>query len=406
MVLHKEEKYFLYLVPFIEPQMFKVTGYELIDKLFLILKAISFCCIFVEFVSKKFGIASKYLNCVFLMILMQITGFIATVINHGSITRFLGPAIASVSILMLGSLVFDENWKKYLKFIEKYLFIFFIINAITYAPRLVGIPLYPSFLGIDNRWIYFLLPWTIISFINDYIENNRFTYSLKVYIVSFISVISVWSVGAILAFAVIPFAYLCVKWLYGKYSVLQLCLSRVVFFIFLILNYVLVSNIILEIFSTIIRQYLKKDITLSGRTLLWKGVLDLLEKNPWFGIGMQSHEYDMEFFFRAGLHAPGTKVNHPHNHLLYIAYHGGFFTLIIFLILIYIVMKKIDKTQNKNISCIYLTSAISIFTAALVDTMDFSLFYLFISIIMCLPTKQIKNKSLKRLYDLTGVRRL
>lgn len=390
MVIDKTKRYFIYLIPYIEPQMFKTPGYEIGDKIFLVLKLLSFFCIFIEYINYKICRIKKYTWCIILMSCVQFAIFISTILNHGSLTRFLGPAIASISMLMLSDLIFSSNWKKCLKYIENYISILYVINLITHILRMLGAPFYPSFLGIDNRWIYFLLPWTIIAFINDYLKNEKLTYSIYIYIFSFLSVIMVWAVGAMVSFFILPFAYFAIKLSLKNYSIIKSCVARVVFVFFTVINGLLVTNRLLEFFKTTIREILHKDITLSGRTYLWNGVIELLYEKTLLGNGMQSQDYDLNFFLTAGLFLPGTEVNHPHNHLLYLAYHGGLLCVTLFLILLYIVMKHIDRVKDKKLVCIYLASIVAIFTAALVDTLDFSLFYLLFSIFMCMPAKKSK----------------
>lgn len=392
MILNKERRYFLYLIPYMEPQIFKSPGYEIGDKVFLLLKLISFGFIAFEYfcyMLPKRSVLKKY---TILMVFMQGTTLISTIYNNGSITRYLGPAIASVSMLFLGELLYYTKCQKFFYYIETYLGIFYVINLITYIMRVVGVPIYPSFLGIDNRWIYFLLPWTIIAFINDYNKNKKLTYSKKIYIISLLSLVIVWSMGAVLAFLVLPISYYMIKLLTKKYSIVKSYISRLVFWVFLILNYILVNNLIIKLFANFIRNTLNKDITLSGRTNLWAGVIKVLKNSPFLGMGVQTQDFDLNFFYNVGLHAPGSRVNHPHNHLLYVAYRGGLLSVVVLLIIIYLFMKSLDKSKDKKYMMIVLSSIISIFTAALVDTLDFSLFYLMVPLIIIQLKKNERQK--------------
>ena len=61
-------------------------------------------------------------------------------------------------------------------------------------------------------------------------------------------------------------------------------------------------------------------------------------------------------------------------------FHGGFIALIVFILIVFITMCDIDKIKEKGIYCVMVAGVVSVMLAALVDTLDFSLFYLFIPI--------------------------
>ena len=163
-------------------------------------------------------------------------------------------------------------------------------------------------------------------------------------------------------------------------KIIRLINAKLIYILFLIINYILLSGKLLEILSVIIVKYLKKSITLSGRIYLWQTVIEVLNKKPLFGLGVQSNEFDEKFFYESSGFVGGTAVNHPHNHFLNVAYHGGFIALIVFILIVFITMCDIDKIKEKGIYCVMVAGVVSIMLAALVDTLDFSLFYLFIPI--------------------------
>ena len=59
---------------------------------------------------------------------------------------------------------------------------------------------------------------------------------------------------------------------------------------------------------------------------------------------------------------------------------GDFIALIVFILIVFITMCDIDKIKEKGIYCVMVAGTVSVMLAALVDTLDFSLFYLFIPI--------------------------
>jgi len=369
--------YILLTVPFIEPQLFKTGGFEMFDRFFLVMKLVASCVLFIDYC---FQFNLKFSKYVVFMTLAQTATFIGTVLNDGSVTRFMGPALISISMLMLAELVNRVNLKSYLLGIQYYLEILLGLHYLTFIPRVLRIPPFANttntILGIENRWIYVLLPLTILVFLNSYIMHRRFT--IHAYIISFLSFFSIvyaWSAGAMVAFM----AFFAMLLFIPKINK-RILNARIVLLLFSVLNYLLVSEILLDSISFIIRDYLKKDITLSGRVYLWRTVFKLLQINPLFGYGVHSSESDMRMFFLSSHGVNGTAVNHPHNHLMNVAFHGGWLALLFFLIIIVFVAFTIDRIKDRKLYAIFFAGMTAVFTAALVDTLDYSMFYLLISL--------------------------
>ena len=101
-------------------------------------------------------------------------------------------------------------------------------------------------------------------------------------------------------------------------------------------------------------------------------------------------------FFLSSHGVFGTAVNHPHNHLMNIAFHGGITALVFFLIVIFLVASEIDKIEDGKLYTIAFAGMIAAFTAALVDTLDYSMFY-FLIILPFLLNKREKEKKSKKM---------
>ena len=192
--------YVLLSVPFIEPQLFKVSGFEQFDRLFLFMKLAASCVIFIDYIFQFNLKCSKY---VIFMMLSQVATFIGTIINQGSITRFMGSALISVSMLMLVELASRINLNSDLVGIEFYLEILVGLHYLTFIPRVLKISPFSNItntiLGIENRWIYVLLPLTILSFLNSYNKHKKISlHAYCVAVLSFFSIIYVWSAGEML----------------------------------------------------------------------------------------------------------------------------------------------------------------------------------------------------------------
>ena len=390
-----EKKSFFYLLlflPYIEPQIFKEDKFIAFDKLYLMLKAVSFLIILFLYVTSK---KAPFLKLILAMGGVQIATFIGTFLNKGSYTTFLGPAINSIAVLMLCQLAMTNNFKLFLIYVEKTLYVYIFLHLCMLFLRISGIYLFglqkSTFLGIENRWIYVLLPLSIIASVNSYLNHNNLKFKAIVIIaISFFSVLYAWSAGAMVAFVV----FIGLLLIFSRVKKVRFPILGIEI-VFLILNYLLVNEIILKGLSNILKVYLKKDITLSGRVYLWREVIRTLNEKPWFGKGVQSAVEEARNFFIKSNFIPGCAVNHPHNHLLYILYNGGFIALFFFLLFVFISTFYLRNLKSQKVKGVLIAGMISIFAAALVDTLDYSLFYLVALIPIGLEKYEIKNRNLK-----------
>lgn len=385
---------FFLILPFIEPQLFKVEAdLQIVDRAFAIFKSISSLFIVLFYLRKFYFHFSKS---VLLMTAVQFITLISTLYNKGSLTRYIGPALTSIVLIMLGELVLKIEWRKFLIALENILTLFFIINVFTLFFKVIGIKpfaLWPSFLGIENRWIYFFLPWTVISFINSYLKHGYINFrAWTICLISTFSLVFVWSVGAFLAFItfLISFIFRSIN----SQKNFFVTKASTMYFIIIILNCILVFGFSSDILHYIITMVLKKSVTLSGRTFLWETVLRVLEDSPLLGMGVQSQTFDMNFFYVQSNFCEPCRVNHPHNHFLNVAYHGGIPALIIFGYLIHYVMHQVDKIKDRDFLNIIYCGSLATFVAALVDTLDFSLFYFFIPLFIFFSAYHFEKRNI------------
>ena len=189
-------------------------------------------------------------------------------------------------------------------------------------------------------------------------------------------VILTWSVGAMIAFAIWPIAWLVLDRV--KAGPVRQHGATSSFALFSVLNVVLLQGGLLRLIGPIISAIFNKDVTLAGRTYLWDTVIECLQANPLFGRGVQTEASDIDFFYEQSGEIPACKVNHPHNYALNVAYHGGIVSLILFSIIYLYSAIGIDRASNRIIKLVLSVSLCSIMTASLIDTLDFSMFHLLI----------------------------
>lgn len=367
---------FLVTLPYIEPQIFKIE-FQFIDNIYAILKLSSsliIICIYLLYFRFKISVA------VILTCILQGWILLSTVVNHGSLVTYFGPSLTMISMFMIFEISLYDNWVKYLIYIRNLLSVFILINCFTIL--LVKASIIDSafyFLGMDNRWIYFILPWIILNFVLTSFNKQNIHRAWLSWGIGFCSLLITWSVGAMIAVGLFPI--FCLIWNSRKlFKQLRANSIYPTILVILILNYLLTNQIILNYFRRIINNIFHKDITLAGRIYLWEAVYEVLSKNPLFGIGVLSNDKSINFFYVASGFVDACRVNHPHNFILYFAYRGGYIALLIFVSLVIYIFVQIKKSFNSSLSKYVFSGIVSILAASLVDTFDFSLTYLVFAI--------------------------
>lgn len=363
---------FLLTIPYIEPQLFKYPSLGSCDKAFMAAKLISAVVVGVLYIV-QFKRLSKL---IIAMGALQLWVGISTIINGGSITRFAGPALTSLVAIALIECALRSDFKTYLYYIRNILIVYYIINILTLIGMQVGVyPFSWAFLGMDNRWIYFYLPWIVVSFLYAAIKKdvNRWVPWI-IYCACSISLLATWSIGALLSILLwIP------MWIIGSALVdnKRMSLARVVktaplwiYGIDIALNWALLSGWLLRLLSPLINLF-GKDVTLAGRTFLWSAVVNALAKNPLFGAGVQPELIDKEFFFNNSPNLPWTKVNHPHNMFMNFSYHGGLPAGIGFAAICGWIMYRLYTAVRSRATLVLLCGMSVFLFASLVDTLDF-----------------------------------
>lgn len=378
--------------PYLEPQLFKARGFEVGDRVFQVLKLISITVLLVMYLRRT----SKSIR-ILAPLGFQVWIGISTVANGGSIISWFGPACGMMATYFVLELMWNVGGRTAYEFLEslfKALVVFLIVNVVSYL--LVGHTMFAnvSFLGIDNRWIYFYLPLVAVSFLLDGARGKRPQLrSWVLWGVCLVHLSLVFSAGAMIAFLALPVIYVAcrtvirVKWI-------KPYLGRFLLVIFFLLNVLLVSGVLLRWLSPIIVDVLGKDITLAGRTWLWKVVGAEVSAKPLIGHGVFPLKETVEFFSMSTGGVSGTAVNHPHNFILYFAFRGGIPAALLFVAFLFASGLAIDRMEDVNVRLAFMTFVGTLFIAATIDSFDFSLIWLLLglplfwktsSVVGCMP---------------------
>lgn len=349
------------IIPFLEPLCFKDS---IIDEIYSIYKIINFgiiFCLYIFFISKKnIWKFSKY---TIIIIIYQLSLYISTFINKGSYSAMIGNTISILSLAMIVEIYAKSgNFKKILKIFNYILTTYTIINLLSV---MIGSNNNIYFLGIDNRFIFFLFPNCFITILIDLIDYNKITIkSYTIIVLALFQCIYVWAVSAILSLILLLlYAVLFYNWKILK----KMTLNKYLILIF-IMNLLLVFFQIQNYFEYFIVDILHKDLMLSGRVYTWNAALEIIKKHIIFGIGGTSYAQKSTLFYRSDGHA--------HNLILNILVNGGIVSLIIMIFSFLKINNKLKSLDNKKVSGFIAFAIFNILFLSLTDTLDSATIYL------------------------------
>lgn len=363
----------LSLIVFFEPQAFKETYFSFliqIDNIYKVLKLICSAYIFLLYFKKCRISKFVTLTCIF-----QLICLFSTVIHHGSITRFTGPALTTIVMAMSAEILIHTNnlfsaIKKLLPYFRTiFVFNLFTILLIDFTP--LDSPVY--FLGIDNRWIFTYLPWICFEFLystHKYGKINKI--SAIFFALSELTLIWKKSYAAMLLFALWAFLIIKPRLPIAKHAI-------AIFGGTIVANLGIVVLRVQNLFAPILNK-IGKGATLSGRTHLWDSVFSVTKNSRWLGNGMQTVAYDKSFFFTSSkTNLSFLKVAHAHNTYMTILYRYGIVGLSFFTTILYLPIQKLKINYISKYSNVLFIGIIITLLLGIFDTMDYSGLYFILS---------------------------
>lgn len=372
--------YAFMLIIFFEPQIFKensFVGVKYFDYIYKIAKII--CFVFASSVyikENKYKISKLLIS----IIVLQSVMLLSTLIYNGDLIRFVGPAITTVTMCMIAELLVKKKIIfPVLKIVNNYFAVCFIINLIsiilidfTNFNKIVSV----YFLGIDNRFIFTLLPWILFEGLVSLKECNKISKRwIIIFIASELILVYKFSVAAMIALFIYIFAIIEFKKEFKH--------KESIFFGYIITNISIIMFKIQRFFIHAIK-FVKKDITFSGRTYIWDGIIKEFINYPIIGRGMQSIEYDKNFFFNSSAphYIECCKVIHAHNSLMTLLYRGGILSVLIYLGILYKTVKELCINYSNKYAKLFYITLIIILITSIFDTMDFAGLYFIITLIV------------------------
>jgi O-antigen ligase len=317
--------------------------FEPIKILYITMQAIiGVTCLALTFYIKKVNINYLLLSLGYIAFLI-----LANALLGKSVSKvILSTADIVIFLLYLNLMLNTGNLKSLLKAWKKLFIVLVMINIITeivFPQGLTKSALWGNryyFLDHRNRapGVCVIMMFFVILF--DYISIKRIPIGHSfLLIASALQPLLTESIGCLLSSlgAICFFWYISRKkkrFDLGLLCVFSVAASGVLVFSYSMLNLPFFSNIIINVFN--------KKTTLSGRTLVWSLVLDVLQKSPLLGNGMED-----QVLVAAKIWQPQA-----HNGWLEFAFLGGIPLLVYMVTISFVAAKRISLIKNKNIYCV------------------------------------------------------
>lgn len=168
-------KYVLFLLILMEPGVFKLPGYEVVDNVYTVLKLTVYLFLFVDVVYiRKISIPT------IIVIIYEAIIFFSTLINgngYAGFRVFAGPALAAVGVTVLFD-VYKEKIGLYMRELRNIFLIYVTINFLTVLYTLASeslkrgklitiedMPATQYFFGMDNRFVFYFIPAIVSALI-------------------------------------------------------------------------------------------------------------------------------------------------------------------------------------------------------------------------------------------------
>ena len=357
---------FFLLIPFFEPLLFKTTHYSSIDKIYSILKIIVLFIIVLQYLKERIltKCVSRYTE---IIVGMEMIIIFSTIVNNGDIVKCMGPMTSTIALVLITELYTAKCKINFVRIVRNLLGLLFFINFILQLKYPTGILDGTNFLGIDNRLIFFYLPLLFCSLIYDvYLKNKISMISLVIFFISMWSLLSLWAVGGFIGLFLMIIPMIFGKMLSEHF---KLDMNKMIIVIIL-LNVMIVFFQFQNYFEDFITVYLKKDVTLLGRSILWNYAKKSILEYPILGFGIQNNTFLRKLY---------RWVLHPHNLFLNYLTTSGIVGFVFYIWSLFYMGNNSNLIKNKMIRYISIFTVFSILILSIADTLDSSIFFMIFS---------------------------
>lgn len=359
---------FLMLIPLFKPQYVAATMPQL-NELYNNGFIISFIYIVLLTVTAGLRVSKITLA----MIVFELIFLAITLINGQDLYTLIG----DVTIIVVISMYFDyflrESPRKFLNIFLLLLEILIYVNFYTilrYPGGMYVTRFYHNFfLGYDNVHILYILPALCISLIYSYMVKGRITFrTISLFLVSIGTFTLRWTVtNLVMLFVIILFVFFQIGII--KNSKIFNVFNYFLFYIGSFLAIVIFR--FQNIFRFLIVDVLHKDLTFTGRTIIWDRNIYYVSQRLFFGYGNMYEEIRLSI---------NDGFSHAHNQILENLFQGGLALNLSIVAIIFLASKKVMKNSNTRYSRIISAFVLAIFLSMLFEV--FRIYYFWIIFIL------------------------
>lgn len=306
---------------------------------------------------------------VWVLFVFQLWLCITTLINGGE----LYPVLLSTASILAVALLIDLYATQMKMLVTSILLNFEILiyanllSVLMYFPAGMYISANHSyrcyFLGYHNGFIMFVLPLILVGIMYWRIIGNLLRPALAI-TAGVLSIIITWSATSV-CFLMVLAAMLLIG---------ITPLKRVISFP-VIFGITIATDLAISVFRVMdrvmwitwyIETFLKKQITLTGRTYIWDEFYGLFERSPWIGYGSTYRDIANNTFL----------ASHAHNQWFQMLLMGGIVALTLFLLLNYFVAKRLMLFAKHPYSYIFLSVFTALYVAFIAEAYTSALVYI------------------------------
>lgn len=359
---------YLILIPFLYPRGFQeyVNAYKMFFTIWLYLAIVLIVLIF------SFNVVRRTLTVkksTWTMLIYAVTYIIITLCVQGGISNGYQKLFAAPALCMICSLTMDNYCDSLIRCMSNIIMVNFLLNITIFSPML-----WSQYFSADDSHIIFLghvqlcAQIGILGVFLAYLENfaGKKIKSGCLLVLSLLTMIMSKTFASYMTIAVLFFAFIIRKRIrnlvlnpnilmggflftnIGLFVVVQKCVSGK-------LNYMLTA-------------------LTSGRTYVWRAVLDLM-KGHWI-CGYGAYGALIKVFWSAWA-SNSVGMNYAHNELLQRVLDGGIILLVLFIIMFYNYIKSIKRGDNEKINYWCYVFVIAIMILMIFETVT-EYFYIYI----------------------------
>lgn len=288
-----------------------------------------------------------------------------------------------IGLLILIDLFYDNHAYDLINICYWILYLYIIINLIT----IIAFPngMYSTaggqesstytanwFLGYKNYPIRFFIPAMLFAEFRAYLKGCYNAHSVCLYLICGLSCLLLDSSTATIGYIVYVVGVLVIR--HSK-------------FLRKFINYKLISlAIIAAVILIVVRQEqlgiinliansLERDMTFTGRTVIWSSTMDAILKHPIIGYGFLSTER-----FKM---ITGSIASHPHNYFLYCLVRGGIIQLAQIISMFIVIGREIFKSQDEKLKRTIIIYLGAMMIMGITETLVNSAILFYPSILLC-----------------------